>query len=101
MNQHPDCDEGASEKHQSQLAVASIILGILGIISTPLMFFGLPELFDILAIIFGVVSLKQAEKLGNKDRNAVIGLALGIAGCVLLVMSAIVLTVGFLTWIPP
>jgi hypothetical protein len=75
------------------LAIASLVLGILGVVTCGYTFFIAP----ILAVVLGVVARKQIAERGQAgDGMAKAGLALGIVGLVisvLLIVFVIVLGV--------
>lgn len=63
-------------QHTSGMAVASLILGILGL-------FLIPLIFSLLAIIFGGVGMNGASKPGVRGHGmAVAGLVLGMLGLI-------------------
>ena len=73
------------------LAVASLVLGILGIVSCGYTFFVAP----VLAVILGVIARKQIRERGQSgDGMAVAGLIMGIVGLVISLILVILFVVG-------
>jgi hypothetical protein len=65
------------------MGVASLVLGILGIVTSFIPCFGLFALiFGLLAMIFGAVGLSQAKKANAKTGMPTAGLVLGIIATV-------------------
>lgn len=72
------------------MAVASLVLGIAGILF-------LPFLGQLLAIIFGLIGLSQIKKNNEKGSGlAIAGLVLGIAG---LLLWAFLIALGFIAFV--
>ncbi len=62
------------------MAIASLVLGIIGVISCGYTFFVAP----VLAIIFGVIGRRQIRERGQQGNGlAIAGLSLGIIGVVI------------------
>lgn len=74
------------ENGSEGLAIASLVLGILGVFSSSL---GIPS---ILAIIFGILGRKS-----KKQGLAKAGLILGIVGLILVALSAVAIILRFFT----
>jgi hypothetical protein len=74
----------------SGMAIASLVLGILGILSIPYL------VLSLLAIIFGAISLRRYNE-GYHDRKgmAKAGLILGIIGAALTVLAIAVIVASF------
>lgn len=75
---------GVPVAQSNGMAIAAMILGICGFLLTPIPFFvgwflgGIP---DILAIIFGIVGVTAANRLGGAGRvPAILGIVLGGLG---------------------
>jgi hypothetical protein len=69
------------------LAVASLVLGLIGVLSCGYTFFVAP----LLAVIFGVLGRRQIRETGQRGEGmAMAGLVLGIIG---LVISALIVVV--------
>ncbi len=78
------------EKKKNGMATASLILGIIGII-TGLFFIG--SLFGLLAIIFGIIALVKASKtpeIGGKGK-AIAGI---IMGAIVIIIILITMVIG-------
>ena len=86
-----------SKQHKNKIAIASLVTGIIGVCSIPLIFIGLPELFSTLAVFFGVIGIKQAKLPGIDGRRiAVAGIVLGIIGWILMIVLAILIILAIL-----
>jgi uncharacterized membrane protein len=87
------------EQSTNDIALASLITGIIGVLSIPAAFYTIPEIFSILAIIFGASSMKRAVRLGLKSpRRAVTGLVLGIIGLILSIAFVIFGSIAMMNW---
>ncbi|MCR5700755.1 MAG: DUF4190 domain-containing protein [Lachnospiraceae bacterium] len=76
---------GAPEEFSKGFAIASLVMGILSLLSCCCTFLSI--IFGILGIIFSCVQKKDAE--GNKPGMAIVGLILSILGLVISVGSII------------
>src|SRR5690349_18408984 len=73
------------------MSIASLVLGILGLITAFIPCFGFFSLiFGVLAIIFGVIGLKQAKKGNGKTGMPMAGLILGIISTAFIIIWLIV-----------
>lgn len=86
----PAYGQGYAEQKTNGMAIASLVLGIVGLVSCGCTFFVAP----VLAIIFSVIGRKQIAERGDKGSGmAVAGLVLGILGVLL---SLFILLTGFI-----
>ncbi|MDP2750557.1 MAG: DUF4190 domain-containing protein [Nanoarchaeota archaeon] len=82
MNKPHKTNKPAESKKTSGFAIASLILGILSILLGWFPLFG--WIFIILALIFGVIALKQIKNQGLTGRGlAIAGTIMGIIGIIL------------------
>ncbi len=77
-------NDNTSDKKNDGFSIASLILGIVGILCGCC---GCGFLFNVLAIIFGCVSKKNFE--GKKSTLAIVGLVLGVVGLVISIIMII------------
>jgi hypothetical protein len=83
------------EQSTNDIALASLITGIISILSVPAAFYAIPQIFSILAIVFGARSLKRVVRPGiNSHGRAVTGLALGIIGLILSIAFVIFVSIA-------
>jgi uncharacterized membrane protein HdeD (DUF308 family) len=88
-----------AKHHVKTVAVTSLITGIISVCSSPLAFFGIPELFSLFAIISGVVGMRQSNRLGVKGYGmAMTGMILGIFGLILSIVFILLIVDAFIRW---
>ena len=72
------------------MAVASLVLGIVGLITSIIPFlFVIGPICDVLAIIFGAIGIRRAKEGADNKSMAVAGLILGICGLVISILWAL------------
>lgn len=74
----------AGGQHSNAMAVASLVLGIIGTVFTCC--YGVGAVFGIIALVFGIISLRNIKKSNGAqkgDSMAVAGIILGIIAIVL------------------
>lgn len=75
------------------LAIAAMVLGIIGLVGLCFWPVGLP--CAILALIFGIISRKKAKETGVGGGMATAGFVLGIIALALAILGVILAIVGF------
>jgi len=84
------------EKRTSGMAIASFVLGIVGIISC---WMGVGIIMSILAIIFGIIGLREVKRSPDEVTGYGLALAGFILGVVTLAMGVMAMIfVGIFTW---
>jgi len=82
--QHPGQEQYPNQPQPAQgngMAVAALVLGILGLVFSFAM--GIGFIFALMGLIFGIVGMKKANRIGGKGKGmAVTGLITGIIGLI-------------------
>jgi len=94
-----DDSKETAKHHVKTVAITSLTTGIISVCSSPLAFFGIPELFSLFAIISGVVGMRQSNRLGVKGYGmAMTGMILGIFSLILSIVFILLIIDAFIRW---